>query len=79
MTRCVVVTVDVRDSEIDEDEVGLTVGYETQLRYTAVVRPHHGESQPMLLERCSDAARQLVRTLNGQITRVQAGKPKRLR
>jgi hypothetical protein len=60
MTRCVVVTVDIRDSELDEDRASLLESYERQLRYTIVVRPQVGESQPLLMERCAEAARDLA-------------------
>lgn len=65
MTRCVLVTVTVRDSEKDEGVPGLVVGYNQVLTYSATVVPQVNETQPMLMERCCTAARELAERLNG--------------
>jgi hypothetical protein len=73
MKRCVVVTVSVRDSEVDEEAGGLIVGYpDDSLRYTVVVQPQVGESQPMLMERCSVAARVLAEQVRPKPSKTTA-------
>jgi hypothetical protein len=65
MTRCVLVTVTVRDSEKDDDVPGLVVGYNHRLTYTTTVVSQVNETQPMLMERCCLAARAMAERLNG--------------